>query len=300
MAILATNYGRVTTPHLFHSIDVPCPYTHYLLYAQMESSSSLLNVVDAAQTSSSSAAALRRKRVDSIDDDDVSDLDGTRSSMFDGLDQWERNMFHIPLQSFAKNIYGLQTLMTCFGATCTGEILVCSFGLLCWTISVNACVNGIWLVPVIEVLSGVIKWQFGRPRPGWNDPRVLIRSTSHEYSFPSSHAMLSWSLATFMANYWYVNVGRFDLTLVPYPVYGLYFMACMVSISRVFDGAHYVKDIIVGGIIGRSFGLYHFTYIFPMVQTLTLHMSIFQMIVDKTCSLQRRGDEAPFHQYCIR
>ena len=244
----------------------------------MESSSSLLNVVDAAQTSSSSAAALRRKRVDSIDDDDVSDLDGTRSSMFDGLDQWERNMFHIPLQSFAKNIYGLQTLMTCFGATCTGEILVCSFGLLCWTISVNACVNGIWLVPVIEVLSGVIKWQFGRPRPGWNDPRVLIRSTSHEYSFPSSHAMLSWSLATFMANYWYVNVGRFDLTLVPYPVYGLYFMACMVSISRVFDGAHYVKDIIVGGIIGRSFGLYHFTYIFPMVQTLTLHMSIFQMI----------------------
>ena len=232
-----------TTPLSFHRRALslhPLPSLR-----TMESSSSLLNVVDAAQTSSSSAAALRRKRVDSIDDDDVSDLDGTRSSMFDGLDQWERNMFHIPLQSFAKNIYGLQTLMTCFGATCTGEILVCSFGLLCWTISVNACVNGIWLVPVIEVLSGVIKWQFGRPRPGWNDPRVLIRSTSHEYSFPSSHAMLSWSLATFMANYWYVNVGRFDLTLVPYPVYGLYFMACMVSISRVFDGAHYVKDIIV-------------------------------------------------------
>ena len=59
----------------------------------------------------------------------------------------------------------------------------CSLGLagaLCWCVSSKACVDGIWLVPVVEVLNGLNKWQFGRPRPGWNDPRVDIRSLSHE------------------------------------------------------------------------------------------------------------------------
>ena len=86
---------------------------------------------------------------------------------FDEIDSFEREHFHLPLQAFAKRVPGMPLLMTCFGLSCTGESLVCLFGLLGWTISVKACTTGIWLVPVVEVLNGLIKWQFGRPRPGW-------------------------------------------------------------------------------------------------------------------------------------
>ena len=220
----------------------------------MESSSSLLNIVGHGTTSTN-----KRQRSDSAD------APGRIVGWIwmSQLDQFQREYFHLPLQTFSKSIFGLPILMTAFGATCTGEGLVSAFGLLCWTISVQACVDGIWLVPIVEVLNGLIKWQFGRPRPGWNDPNVDIRSTSHEYSFPSSHAMLSWSLATFMALYWQDNVGGEDYT----PVYALYLAAFCVSISRVFDGAHYPHDILVGGFMGRHIGSFHYTTALPYVQS---------------------------------
>ena len=122
--------------------------------------------------------------------------------LVDRLDLFERENIHIPAQALARSVPGMQFVSTALGASCTGEGLVCGFALLCWCISLDACIQGIWLVPAVEVLNGVIKWLFGRPRPGWNDPRIDVRSVSHEYSFPSSHAMLSWSLATFYAYYY--------------------------------------------------------------------------------------------------
>ena len=240
----------------------------------MESSSSFLNVVKAKKRSDPK----KRERAGSLDDDKK------KTSPFDALDRFEREYFHLPLQSFARHVPGMRTLMTSFGASCTGEGLVCGFALLCWAISVNACICGIWLVPVVEVLNGLIKWQFGRPRPGWNDPRVEIRSTSHEYSFPSSHAMLSWSLSTFFANYWWEN-GSTSVFLfnVPLPICLLYGMATCVAISRVFDGAHYPHDIVVGGLLGRQVGLLHFTVVLPYFQLRALEMSTLHVVVSGLC-----------------
>ena len=114
-------------------------------------------------------------------------------------------------------------------------------------------------MPAVEVLNGVIKWLFGRPRPGWNDPRIDVRSVSHEYSFPSSHAMLSWSLATFYAYYYEAHDESGDMAL-PITLYG---MAAGVSLSRVLDGAHYPHDILVGGLAGHLIGIYHHEVVVP-------------------------------------
>jgi membrane-associated phospholipid phosphatase len=239
----------------------------------METSSSFLSV---ARSVNSKTDQNKRQRADSFSDDDPSFLDK--------MDAFERDFFHIPLQSLARSIPGVQTMMTCFGLSCTGEGLVCGFGLLCWTISVKACITCIWLVPIVEVLNGLIKWQFGRPRPGWNDPRVEVRATSHEYSFPSSHAMLSWSLFTFFAHYWWDHVGSqqsITNTILGYPVpmILMYGYASMVSISRVFDGAHYPHDILIGGYIGRQIGMYHYTTVYPMFEHEASKMSTFYVIM---------------------
>ena len=218
----------------------------------MESSSSLLNVVNASARSPVSPA--KRRRASSFE------KKHSALSLLDRIDLWERQTFHLPLQALARSVPGAQTLSTTLGATCTGEGLVCGFAFLCWCLSVEACIQGIWLVPVVEVLNGLIKWAFGRPRPGWNDPRVDVRSTSHEYSFPSSHAMLSWSLATFFALYWQAHSDDGDM-VIPYTCYA---MAMGVSISRVFDGAHYPHDIFVGGVSGHLIGAFHHNTVLPL------------------------------------
>lgn len=52
-------------------------------------------------------------------------------------------------------------------------------------------------VPISEISNGLIKWYFRVPRPGWVDRSIELRAWSHEYSFPSSHAQIIFSLATF-------------------------------------------------------------------------------------------------------
>ena len=126
----------------------------------MESSSSLLNLVKAGKT-----------RLDETTRRRASSLDGARSephlrtSRLDLLDSFEREVFHLPMQALARAVPGCHTVMTAFGATCTGEGLVCAFAFLGWCLSVRACIDGIWLVPIVEVLNGLLKWGFGRPRP---------------------------------------------------------------------------------------------------------------------------------------
>lgn len=232
----------------------------------MESSSSLLNLVKAGKT-----------RLDETTRRRASSLDGARSephlrtSRLDRVDTFEREVFHLPMQALARAVPGCHTVMTAFGATCTGEGLVCAFAFLGWCLSVRACIDGIWLVPIVEVLNGLLKWGFGRPRPGWNDARIDIRSVSHEYSFPSSHAMLSWSLTAYMSSYWMEHVGSgisgggSMASMAPW--YALHCMAFGVSISRVFEGAHYPKDIVVGGAVGYMIGTWHYGTALPFFQS---------------------------------
>lgn len=89
-----------------------------------------------------------------------------------------------------------------------------------------------------EIINGVGKWCFRVPRPYWVDDGVLAKAQSHEYSFPSSHSQIVWALATFFNNtrkWGAAQLGAF---------------ATCVSLSRVYEGVHYPRDIICGGVAG--------------------------------------------------
>ena len=73
-------------------------------------------------------------------------------------------------------------------------------------------------------------------------------------------------------------MGSSTVGNVPYPVYMLYGMATCVAVSRVFDGAHYPHDVLVGGLLGRAIGLFHFTTVYPYVRNQMLDLSNFHCI----------------------
>mmetsp|Transcript_26227 Transcript_26227/g.42480 ORF Transcript_26227/g.42480 Transcript_26227/m.42480 type:complete len:327 (+) Transcript_26227:193-1173(+) len=157
----------------------------------------------------------------------------------DVVSKWEVTWLMVPLQRFENVYFGM--LMHFLGQVCTGEGLVVCFALLNWCFDNRMGTQGIWLVPIAEVLNGMIKWVFQVGRPGWVHKSVVQKGgTSHEYSFPSSHSMISFSLAVYfseMTGWW-----------VPY------FVAGAVAFSRIYEGMHYPHDVVVGGFLGIVLG----------------------------------------------
>lgn len=164
------------------------------------------------------------------------------------FERFERNLM-IGLQS--SDIHVLHMCMKIVGQCCSGEVLVLYFSLLYWVVDQNACVDAIWLVPLTEILCGLLKWHFKEPRPGWVDHAIIIRANSHEYSFPSSHAAIAVGLATYFTQGVVLETGE------PYG-HGLQYPKCLafaVCLSRVYEGAHHIHDVIAGTFVGIAIAL---------------------------------------------
>ena len=85
-----------------------------------------------------------------------------------------------------------------------------------------------------------VKIATGRARPnvqaeaGWNGPRLNPRYNS----FPSGHAAASLAFfATLVFAGWRIGAG-------------LLFIPLLIAFSRLYVGAHYLSDAVVGGLIG--------------------------------------------------
>ena len=106
-----------------------------------------------------------------------------------------------------------------------------------WTV-----ILGVVAVGLADLSSHVIlKNIFERVRPCSELPNVnllLYSNCPTTYSFPSNHAVNSFS-AAMMVSYFYKKTGIF-----------LFLLAILIAISRVYIGAHYPFDTVGGAIWG--------------------------------------------------
>ena len=93
-----------------------------------------------------------------------------------------------------------------------------------------------------EIIQLLKDW-VGRPRPYSVLSFVnVIGKPLKMGSFPSGHAQLIFTVATIVSN----KYKRFRIPLIS--------MAMIISISRVYLGAHFPLDVFAGGLIGYGVG----------------------------------------------
>lgn len=88
----------------------------------------------------------------------------------------------------------------------------------------------------------IIKKAFARPRPFALFPEIIQKSPASGFGFVSNHTANMVCLAVFLSHF--------------YPRWRLIWwtLAILISFSRIYNGVHFVSDVLVGGLIGALFG----------------------------------------------
>lgn len=109
---------------------------------------------------------------------------------------------------------------------------------------------GITILLADQVTSGFMKPYFARLRPS-HEPSLqgLVHFVNGykggKYGFASGHAANTFGTATF-----FFLLFRSRYTWIPW----LFFWAVLMTYTRIYLGVHYPGDILVGGLLGASFG----------------------------------------------
>lgn len=98
-----------------------------------------------------------------------------------------------------------------------------------------------------SILNEILKRAFQRQRPN-----ILRLVEATGYSFPSGHAMTSFTFYGFLAYIFWINLDNKILRLVVTGFLGL--LILLIGLSRIYLGVHYASDVI-GGFVAGSFWL---------------------------------------------
>ena len=98
-------------------------------------------------------------------------------------------------------------------------------------------------VAIAGLITTISKSLMGRHRPYNNDGSLVFEGPTFEMDFlslPSGHATVAFALSTTLAN-------RIDNTFASI---GLYTLAAVTSLSRIYDDMHWASDVFLGSAIG--------------------------------------------------
>ncbi len=101
-------------------------------------------------------------------------------------------------------------------------------------------------------LNLVLKSAFGRSRPFLEEGSMRFQGlqfTNERTSFPSGHATLAFALSTVLSERIY------ERTKTPWASIGLYSLAAITSLSRMYHDVHWASDVFLGSAIGIGAGL---------------------------------------------
>lgn len=101
------------------------------------------------------------------------------------------------------------------------------------------------------ILNETISWGIGyfrfRSRPFVeNHLTPLVRIAPGMKSFPSDHAVISFTVATTVLVWWFFGTP----TVVPAAVVAAFLAAALISVARVVCGVHYPSDVLAGAALG--------------------------------------------------
>ncbi len=101
------------------------------------------------------------------------------------------------------------------------------------------------------VLNETVSWGIGyfrfRSRPFVeNHLTPLVRIAPGMKSFPSDHAVISFSVATVMLVWWLLGAPG----VAPWSVAAAFLTATLISVARVVCGVHYPSDVLAGSVLG--------------------------------------------------
>ncbi len=98
-----------------------------------------------------------------------------------------------------------------------------------------------------ETISWGIAYVHFRPRPFVeNHLSPLVRIAPGMKSFPSDHAVISFTIATTLLVFLFFGVH----VVAPLYVVAAFLIALLISTARVVCGVHYPSDVLVGALLG--------------------------------------------------
>ncbi len=153
--------------------------------------------------------------------------------------------------SSLRNVY-LNDLF--FGVTFISSGIIIFFlltSLFLWKEHKRRWVFPLWLTLFISVVvSFIIKFLIKRLRPfqqGIVSTPEIILNTGYSvwnFSLPSFHAMLGFCAIPLLSK-------EFRKTKIIW-----IFFACLIGLSRVYFGIHFLSDVIIGGVLGYLIGIF--------------------------------------------
>mmetsp|Transcript_19394 Transcript_19394/g.28963 ORF Transcript_19394/g.28963 Transcript_19394/m.28963 type:complete len:335 (+) Transcript_19394:42-1046(+) len=192
------------------------------------------------------------------------------SNAFEAFCEWQRRRVITPLQTCLRSFLLVSKILN------EAPLLIVSLW-ICWYWCGDGqlAIRRIWLLPICEISNGLMKQLFRHPRPGWiRRYPVKYHQWSSEYSFPSSDAQI---------------VACCCSALFEYPS-SVAIVTLSVCVNRLFAGAHYIHDVIVGASIGFLITFLYVTFDahafighyqqenWPVLVALTLPLCIIQAV----------------------